>query len=200
MQRETAREPTLEGENPVFEAFHVTQMAIGNLEMPVAVILGAIAAMAYVMGYLRHRNSPFTSIDALIVAAIMAIVSAVVMPVVNSATDHARATSLRQNLHTLRSQIERYKVEHRGQIPLLFKGGFPQLVQATNVEGIPGPAGKAHPYGPYLPDGIPTNPYTGKATVELVDTFPPPQTNGGGWLYHQKTGRIAADAEEFLDK
>ena len=170
-------------------------MGIGNLELPVAVIIGAVAAMAYVMGYLRHRSAPFSSMDALIVAAIMAIVSAAVMPAINSATDRAKATALQQNLRLLRNQIERYKAEHRGQLPLLFKGTFPQLVNATDVDGVPGPAGRSYPYGPYLPAGVPINPYTGKSTVEAVDTFPPSHGNGGGWIYHQQTGRIAADLE-----
>ncbi|NUQ64673.1 MAG: type II secretion system protein [Pirellulales bacterium] len=179
------------------------EMSLGNHDLPAAAMIGAIAALAYVLSFARHRRGPFTALDASIVVAIMAIVTAVAAPVLNSASQNAKATALKQNLYTLRTQIERYKAEHRGQAPLLFKEGFPQLVQATNIDGVPGPAGAAHPLGPYLPDGIPLNPYTGASVVRLTETFPPTGSTGstgGGWLYHQPTGRIAADVEARLEE
>jgi hypothetical protein len=82
---------------------------------------------------------------------------------------------------------------------LLFKGEMPQLTHHTNAEGVPGPAGSQFPYGPYLPEGIPANPFTGSSKVNSTEVFPPSAATGrGGWLYHQETGRITADVEEHL--
>jgi hypothetical protein len=47
---------------------------------------------------------------------------------------------------------------------------------------------------------VPVNPYTGLSVVRQVETFPPQTASNGGWVYHQATGRIAADLEQFLDK
>ncbi len=173
-------------------------MSLGDHELPTAALIGIVAGVAYLIRYASHRHKPFSAIDALIVAAIMVIVTAIAAPLVNSANQNARTTALLQNLRTLRNQIECYKAEHGGQLPLLFRGSFPQLVEATNAGGIPGPPGRAFPLGPYLPGGVPINPFTGTNTVRLAETFPPTAATGGGWLYHQSTGRIAADFEPYL--
>lgn len=173
----------------------------GDLQLPISVILGAIAAAAYVIAYARHRRTAFTLVDALILVSIMAIATAAAMPLLGTADESAKSTALEHNLRTLRGQIELYKLEHRGAAPVLFKGGFPQLTHATNADGVPGPPGKEYPYGPYLPGGIPVNPYTGVSVIELTETFPPTRpTATGGWLYHQQTGQITADVAEFLQK
>lgn len=139
--------------------------------------------------------------DALILVLLMAVVTAVAMPLLSAADAQAKSTTLTQNLRIFRAQIERYKLDHGGQIPLMYNGTLPQLLEATNAEGLPGPGDKAHPFGPYLSTGIPVNPYTGSATIELTETFPPTKHGtAGGWLYHQPTGSIAADQEGWLGK
>jgi general secretion pathway protein G len=169
------------------------------MQLPASLILGAIAGIAYLIGYGRHRGHQFTLLDALLVAAIMAVGTAVAMPLIGSAQDRASSSALSQNLRTLREQIALYKAEHGGQLPLLFEEGFPQLTHATNAQGAPGPSDESHPYGPYLPGGVPVNPYTGASTVTATDKFPPEAaTEAGGWLYHQATGRIAPDLEGHL--
>lgn len=171
-----------------------------GLQLPASLLLGALAATAYLIGYVRHRGLQFTLLDALLVAAIMAIGTAVAMPLLSVANDRASSSALQQNLGVLRGQILLYKVEHGGQPPLLYEGGFPQLTHATNAEGVPGPPGKDHPYGPYLPAGVPINPYTGVSLVTPTETFPPTAPSGaGGWLYHGSTGRVVPDLEGHLN-
>jgi type II secretory pathway pseudopilin PulG len=156
--------------------------------------------MAYLLSFARRGSSAFTVVDALIVVAIMGIATAMVMPLLDAAGTNAKSVVLRQNLQTLRCEIERYKLDHRNELPLVFRGGFPQLEQATNVAGVPGPPGRNFPFGAYLPQGVPINPYTHSNEVRLTDKFPPTQATGGGWLYHQATGRITADVPEFLNQ
>lgn len=168
-------------------------------QLPASIMLGAIAASAYLVSYARHRGLKFTLFDVLLVAAIMAIGTAVTMPLLNAAEERASSAALLQNLRTLRGQIELYKVEHGGKVPLLHKGTFPQLTHATNARGVPGPPGKEYAYGPYFPAGLPANPYTGVSVVTSSEKFPPAASSGvGGWLYHQETGRIAPDLDEYL--
>lgn len=153
------------------------------------------------VGYPRSGKSELPVMNALIVAVMVTILGAVVIPLLETTGEQAKSTALLQNLRTLRSQIELYKLEHNGNAPVLYQGSLPQLIRATDVDGIPGVPDSKHPYGPYLRNGIPLNPITGRSIVTATDTFPPTAPSGnGGWLYHRPTGRIAADLAEFLEK
>jgi len=177
------------------------QSSFWALPLPTSALLGVLAGVVYLIGCMRSRRGEFAAMDALIMVVLMAVVTAVTMPLLSVADDQAKATTLTQNLRTFRTQIERYKLDHGGQVPLLYQGSLPQLLEATDKEGMPGPPGNDHPFGPYLSTGIPVNPYTGSAKIELTETFPPSQPGtSGGWLYHQATGRIAADQEGWFDK
>ena len=176
----------------------MAEISLWDANLPAAALLGAIAAGGYVLAHARHRQLRFTLLDAMIVVVIMAIVTAIAMPLVTAAGEQAKGSALLQNVRTLRSQIELYKLEHGGEVPLLYEGTFPQLTEATNAAGLPGPPGRDYPCGPYL-RGIPANPYTGISVVTPTETFPPTEpTAVGGWLYHQTTGQIAADLAEHL--
>lgn len=147
----------------------------------------------------RSGKSEFTLVDAVILAVVVAIVGAFGIPLIEKTSGRAQRTAVLQNLHTLRSQIELYKVEHGGAAPVLYQNTFPQLIRATNAAGIPGEPGEKYPYGPYLRTGVPVNSITGCSIVTLTDTFPPKAaTDNGGWIYHQETGQIAIDLQEFL--
>jgi general secretion pathway protein G len=147
----------------------------------------------------RSGRAELRLIDAVLLAVVVAIAGAVAIPLIEKASGQAKEAALLQNLRTLRSQIELYKLEHGGEPPVAYQGSFPQLLRATNARGVPGEAGSQFPYGPYLHTGIPVNPVTGCSIVTLTDTFPPQSPGGsGGWLYHQQTGRIAIDLEGFL--
>ncbi len=176
-------------------------MPFGDLPLPASIALGALAAAAYALGAARWRQQDFGWLDAMIMASLMAIVSALALPFLREADEKAKLSVLVQNLHTLRGQIERYRIEHGGNPPLIYRGSFPQLTRSTNGAGVPGLAGKGFPYGPYLPEGVPANPFTGVAWVEPIATFPPQKTHGiGGWLYYPPTGQIAPDLAGHLSK
>ncbi len=152
------------------------------------------------MPFLFRRNrGEFTLVDALILIAMMVIISGTAVPVVESLSGRAKASAALQTLRTFREQIELYKVEHGGRIPLLFEGAFPQLTTSTNETGVPGKAGPDYPLGPYLQAGIPVNPMTNIDIVSPTDEFPPKKPScNGGWLYHQETGQIALDVDGYL--
>ena len=179
----------------------LVDMAFRDLKVPRAVLLGAIAAAAYLISYARHRQSSFTLMDAMILICVMGITTAAALPLLGAADEAAKSSALQQNLRFLRGQIALYKLEHGGAPPVLFKGDLPQMTHATDAKGFPGPPGKAYPYGPYLPGGVPVNPVTGIAVVQPTGSFPPKAPTGvGGWLYHQASGRIVPDLAEYLGK
>jgi general secretion pathway protein G len=143
-----------------------------------------------------------TLIEVLIVVVIMAILAAVVIPQFATSTEDARASTLQFNLHTLRSQIELYRIQHFGQLPQIINNDLPQLTNATNAQGQIGTPGPDYPYGPYLQNGLPPNPYDGKnrvvqvATVGQVPTAP--ADTDGGWQYDPTTGAIYPNNPEYF--
>ena len=179
----------------------LAEIPYSNLHLPATVALAALALIGYMASYARSGKAEFTVIDAVIVAVLAAIVGATTIPLLEMTNRRAKAAALLQNLHTLRSQIELYKLGHGGEPPVLYQGSFPQLLRATNAEGVPGEPGTEYPCGPYLRSGMPLNPITGRSIVTATDAFPPtaPSKNCG-WLYHQATGQIAADLAGYLDQ
>ena len=67
----------------------------------------------------RNRRNAFTLIEVLIVVIIMAVLAATIIPQFSSSTNDAKLSSVKFNLHTIRSQIEMYKVHHSGGLPAL---------------------------------------------------------------------------------
>jgi len=187
------------GGHGVHGAFGVVDMSFSGLQLPATVALAALAVLGYMVSRARQGRAQLTVLDALIVAGVVIILAAAAIPLIEAASSSARESALLENLHTLRSQIALYKAEHGGEPPLLFEGTFPQLIQPTNAAGEPGPIGSKYPFGPYLRTGVPLNPITGRSVVTLTKSFPATAPSGnGGWLYHQATGQIAADLEEYL--
>ncbi|MCS7237846.1 MAG: type II secretion system GspH family protein [Thermoguttaceae bacterium] len=150
----------------------------------------------------RWVRRALSLIEVLIVVVIMAILAAVVIPQFASSTEDARASALQFNLHTLRSQIELYKAQHFGRPPQLTNNDLPQLTSATNAQGEIGPPGPNYPYGPYIQQALPPNPYDGKNRVVAVanpgQVPTAPADAGGGWQYDPTTGAIYPNNPEFF--
>jgi len=179
----------------------VGEIVVGDCQWLAAAVVAGVAILGYTLSRLRGGQRELGLVDALIVALAVALIAAGGIPLVESINRKVTQSALLENLRTLRSQIERYKLDHDGRPPVLHDGSLPQLIYATNREGLPGPPSGKYPYGPYLPAGIPVNPITGRSVVSPTDAFPPQQPSGnGGWLYHEPTGQIVPDLEGFLDK
>lgn len=146
------------------------------------------------------RRSAFTLIEVLIVVVIMAVLAATIIPQFSSSANDAKISSLKFNLQSLRSQIELYKLHHGGALPTLTAGGLPQLTSATDASGNQGAAGPSFPYGPYMVNGLPANPFSNSSTVTATTSSPPTAASGtnGGWLYNSTTGQIYADYAQGL--
>lgn len=149
---------------------------------------------------INHRQLGFTLIEVLIVVVIMAVLAATIIPQFSSSATDAKTSAAKFNLQTLRSQIELYKLHHNGAIPTLTAGGLPQLTSATDANGNQGTSGPTYPYGPYMVNGLPANPFTNSSTVTAITTSPPTAASGsnGGWLYNTNTGQIYTDYAQGL--
>jgi len=87
------------------------------------------------MATFRRRNA-FTLIEVLIVVIIMAVLAATIIPQFTTSTKDAKDSTLKFNMHTLRSQIELYKLHHLGKYPDEIgdaTNGFDFAVVATQV-------------------------------------------------------------------
>jgi len=145
-----------------------------------------------------HRNYSFhpanvhgfTLVELLIVAVVLAIFAAIVVPQFASTTDEAKDSALKSDLAALRSAIDLYRQQH-GAYPgaTAASGGtctggtagtgaaetevafFQQLGNYTNAQGqsCTRPVGGNFPYGPYIREtSMPDNAVTQVSTVVLV--------------------------------
>jgi prepilin-type N-terminal cleavage/methylation domain-containing protein len=136
-----------------------------------------------------QTRSAFTLIEVLIVVVIMAILAATIIPQFTDSTKDAKASTVKFNLATLRSQIQLYRTQHTGVNP---SGTLVELTTTTDGTGAQG-TGATFPYGPYLRE-IPTNPFTNSKSVSVITVDPPTSAAGtGGWLYNATTGNIWID-------
>ena len=145
----------------------------------------------------RVRSQGFTLIEVLIVVVIMAILAATVIPQFSSSTNDAKESSLIFNMHSLRSQIEMYKVHHLNKYPAITAGDLPQLTGHTNAAGDIG-TGDSYPYGPYVTGELPKNPFNDSNTV-VAGTGAAVVAGGAGWQYDVNTGGIWPNNAEYFE-
>jgi len=147
----------------------------------------------------RQQNG-FTLIEVLIVVIIMAVLAATIIPQFSSSTDDAKESSLKFNLHTIRSQIEMYKIHHAGTVPTL-ANFVDQMTKATNSSGAT--TGTDLIYGPYFQGEVPNNPFNGSSTLVAVATAgtePSAVVAGGaGWQYDATTGGFYPNNTEYYE-
>lgn len=156
-------------------------------------------------GIENMRKEAFTLVELMIVVAILGILGAVVLPTYQGHASEAKVSAAKSNLHTIRTQIELYKMQHNGSLPG-YVSGAPiaegmlelQFVGTSEVTGLPTDS-KIHAgnylYGPYLLD-IPENPFNGKTAFTYSTDF---ATDAGavstGYLYNRTTGQIALNSK-----
>ena len=168
----------------------------------------------------RNRQSGFTLVELLIVAIILAILAAIVVPQFANTAAGASDAALRTNLSGIRSAVELYRQQHAQAYPganasnTVVCGTGPgsgaagtgqafddQLTMYTNAAGVAcsvqNDGGTIYPFGPYIKENaVPANPVSTVATIVVnTDTNLGMQsaTAGGGWLFSSATGKFLAD-------
>ncbi len=169
---------------------------------------------------MNKNISGFTLVELLIVAVVLAIFAAIVIPQFSSTTDEARESALKSDLAALRAAIDLYR-QHHGEYPgaVASTGGtctggvagsgaleteeavFEQLAHYTDSQGrsCTRPVGGAFPYGPYIRETtMPENTVTGVNTIVVVgaaDAAAGDLAMGGdaadqGWKYDVTSGKL----------
>ena len=147
------------------------------------------------------KRQGFTLVELMIVVSILGILAAIVVPQFANSSQEAADSAAKNILHTVRVQIELYKMQHNGMAP-----GYVGSGTATNTElinqfiGTSTIAGVAKDvkipadpflYGPYLIK-MPKNPFNELTTIKpvaaSVTDFSTAVDEKTGWLYQKETG------------
>jgi len=148
-----------------------------------------------------RRRSAFTLIEVLIVVVIVAILAATILPRFSDSTQEAKLSALKSNIHLLRTYAEAYRMYHSDSYPAIIDNDLPQLTSATNASGTIGPAGPDFPYGPYISQQLPLNPFDGSRKVTAVAKAGEKPTGVvgtlGGWQYDASNGFVWPNNPEY---
>jgi type II secretion system protein G len=145
-----------------------------------------------------NRRTGFTLVEVLIVVVIMAVLAATIIPQFSDSSKDAKISTVKFNLHTIKSQIEMYKSQHDGKLP---GDDLTELTTKTNVKGTTNAADGALVYGPYI-QKLPVNAFTSSNTVKEIAATPAVAadvTTTDGWLYHKASGGLWINHVDLLD-
>jgi len=154
---------------------------------------------------MKHRYSGFTLIEVLIVVVIMAVLAATIIPQFTSSTDDAKKSARDFNTHSLRAQIELYRIDHNGDYPTvaqLAPGDTNVLTNMTDGDGVIGTDPDVNKYGPYIlsnDNALPANPFNGKTEV-VAGTGAGPGSDAAGWQYNVLTGGIWPNDTQYWEE
>ncbi|MEX2213876.1 MAG: prepilin-type N-terminal cleavage/methylation domain-containing protein [Phycisphaeraceae bacterium] len=143
-----------------------------------------------------HSWRGFTLVEILIVVSILGILAALVVPKFSGATEQARSSAAHTQINAIRTQLQAFEADHRGQFPTLVdlqQGAldWDVLTGKTDADGTLNAAGAL---GPYL-SGPPMNPFT-KSTL-VVEAGSPVAT--AGWTYDEDTATVRIIIPAGLD-
>jgi prepilin-type N-terminal cleavage/methylation domain-containing protein len=173
------------------------------------------------MSFKRRVASGFTLIELLIVVIILAILAAIAIPQFTASTSDAQLAALDSNLSAVRTALEQYKVQHTGNVypgANIATGGascptggaavttgaagskdamVAQLQYYTNAAGQACTTGGGlYKYGPYLRQGLPSEPITNSTAIVVTTTGTQiaPAAATGGWAYDTASGQFVMNS------
>jgi general secretion pathway protein G len=123
----------------------------------------------------------YTLIEIMVVTIILGILAALVIPQFVNASSASKADALVAQLQTVRTEIQRYKAQHKQQWPVLTT--WTALTTRTIGSGN-------KQYGPYLMTA-PVNPLNGLSNI-VIGTGQAAPADPCGWVYDDTTGRFWA--------
>jgi len=157
----------------------------------------------YVSWTAEMRKRAFTLIELILVVAILGILAALVFPTLQGHIATARESAAKDSLSTMRTQIELYKLQHKGIPPGYVDGsGAPTALMQLQFTATTTKTGEVSPstipsdpylYGPYVKK-LPENPFNDLSNIAYVAeaTAFSDAVDGtsSGWLYKKETGEF----------
>jgi len=158
---------------------------------------------SYILRAEAMRKRAFTLVEVILVVTILGILAALVMPTFQDHIAKARESAAKDSLSTMRSQIELYKLHHKGALPGYVNGaGATEGILQLQFTRTTTETGSASPfavpsgdfkYGPYVMK-LPKNPFNKLSNIAYVAeaTAFSDATDGtsSGWLYKKETGEF----------
>jgi general secretion pathway protein G len=146
------------------------------------------------------KKNGFTLVELMIVVTILGILAAIVIPEFQGHAAESRESAVKSSLHTVRCQIELYKMQHNNLNPGYFGANQASAAmigdQFTGTSRIDGFAISTKTpsdpflYGPYLME-MPVNPFNNLSDVKPVASgvtdFSTVADDSTGWLYQKET-------------
>ncbi|MDP7062340.1 MAG: prepilin-type N-terminal cleavage/methylation domain-containing protein [Planctomycetota bacterium] len=153
-----------------------------------------------------HKQG-FTIIEIVVAAAILLMLAGMAVPAFQGSVADAEVAATRSMLARVRTAVDFYAFQHQEEMPGQDPTGgswsssvfTSQLRLSSDLEGNTAASGSVgYPFGPYLNEDIPANPYNGLNTVAMV---PPGSDIQGpddstGWIYWAATGTFRINSTE----
>jgi len=134
-------------------------------------------------------KSAFSLVELMIVAAVIGILAALVVPHVQDHGTTARESAARDNLHLLRSAIELYAAQHGDVAPGYENDNRSSTPQAEHFRL------QVTVQERYMRK-VPVNPFNNLNTILMIgnaETFPSAATGAYGWVYQPASKTIRLD-------
>jgi prepilin-type N-terminal cleavage/methylation domain-containing protein len=151
----------------------------------------------------KSLHNAFTLIEVLIVAIIVGVLAATILPQFATSTKDAKMSNLKFNLRTVRSMLETYKEQHAGAYPPAASSAdfANQMTQKTDQNTALNPTGGK--CGPYIEGSIPINPFNNSSAVVILkgNTQPTgPTGSADGWQYNPANGWFYPNNSEYFQE
>ena len=162
-----------------------------------------IPQILYFWRFEEMKKKAFTLVEVILVVTILGILAALVLPTFQGHITTARESGAKDSLRTMRTQIELYKLQHKGVPPGYVNGsGAPtallelQFIGTTTETGAAStstvPSG-AYVNGPYVIK-LPKNTFNDLSNIayvaEATDFSAAVDGTSSGWLYKKETGEL----------
>lgn len=143
-----------------------------------------------------------------IAVTILMMLAGMAVPAFSDSIDDAEVASSQSMLARVRTAVDFYSLQHRENFPGETGGAWSaavfenQLRMSSDIDGATAAQGTSgFPFGPYLTESFPANPFNGLDTITVVapgGTYTGPDDTTG-WIFWADTGTFRINSSH-LDK